>query len=71
MRYSVDKIENDIVLLENIKDGNKLEVDIKKIPSGIKETDILYFDGKTYVKDDEEKQKRVDKIREKMNKLRK
>ncbi len=70
MKYVIDKIENGIALLENTKDGNKLEIDIKKLPSNIKENDVLDYDGKSYVIDNTEKEKRIKRIREKMDKLR-
>ena len=70
MKYAVDKIENDIVLLENIKDGIKKEVNKKDLPNGVKETDILSYNGNAYVFDNDEKEKRLKRIKEKMNRLR-
>ncbi len=71
MKYAIDKIENDVALLENIKDGSKKEVNIKDLPSNVIETDILSYDGKTYTLDNDEKELRIKEIREKMEKLRK
>lgn len=71
MKYAIDKIENDVALLENIKDGSKKEVNIKDLPSNVIETDILSYDGKTYALDNDEKELRIRRIREKMEKLRK
>ena len=70
MKYAIDKIENDVALLENIKDGSKKEVDIKMLPLNVKETDILSYNGKVYLVDNNEKEKRIKIIREKMEKLR-
>ena len=70
MKYAIDKIENNVALLENIKDGSKKEVDIKMLPLNVKETDILSYDGKVYLVDSNEKEKRIKIIREKMEKLR-
>ena len=70
MKYAIDKIENNVALLENIKDGSKKEVDIKMLPLNVKETDILYYNGKVYLVDNNEKEKRIKIIREKMEKLR-
>lgn len=70
MKYAIDKIENNVALLENIKDGSKKEVDIKMLPLNVKETDILSYDGKVYLVDNNEKEKRIKIIREKMEKLR-
>ena len=71
MKYAIDKIENDVALLENIKDKSKKEVSVKDLPSNVKETDILSYDGKTYTLDNDEKELRIRRIREKMEKLRK
>lgn len=70
MKYAIDKIENNVALLENIKDGSKKEIDIKMLPLNVKETDILSYDGKVYLVDSNEKEKRIKIIREKMEKLR-
>ena len=70
MKYAIDKIENNAALLENIKDRNKKEIDIKMLPLNVKETDILSYDGKVYLVDNNEKEKRIKIIREKMEKLR-
>lgn len=70
MKYAIDKIENNVALLENIKDGSKKEIDIKMLPLNAKETDILSYDGKVYLVDNNEKEKRIKIIREKMEKLR-
>ncbi len=70
MKYAIDKIENNVALLENIKDGSKKEVDIKMLPLNVKETDILSYNGKVYLVDNNEKEKRIKIIREKMEKLR-
>ena len=70
MKYAIDKIENNVALLENIKDGSKKEVDIKMLPLNVKETDILSYNCKVYLVDNNEKEKRIKIIREKMEKLR-
>ena len=43
MKYAVDKVENGIVLLENILSGEKKEVEKKLFSSPVKETDIVFF----------------------------
>lgn len=69
MKYSVDKIENEIALLENIDDKSKLEVNVTVLPSNVKENDILFYDGKKYMFDENETELRIKRIREKMKKL--
>ena len=71
MKFAVDKIDNGVVLLENIKDNSKVEVSLDKLPLDIKETDILVYKNNKYEKDDNEKEERLRLIEEKMNKLRK
>ena len=71
MNFAVDKIDNGVVLLENIKDNSKVEVSLDKLPLDVKETDILVYKNNKYEKDDNEKEERLRLIEEKMNKLRK
>lgn len=71
MKFAVDKIDNGVVLLENIKDNFKVEVSLDKLPLDVKETDILVYKNNKYEKDDNEKEERLRLIEEKMNKLRK
>ena len=69
--YSVDKIENEIVTIEDIETGKIKNVNLKLLPKEVKENDILKFDGNTYSIDLNEKEKRINRIKEKMNKLKK
>ena len=71
MKFAVDKIDNGVVLLENIKDNSKVEVSLDKLPLDVKETDILVYKNNKYEKDYIEKEERLRLIEEKMNKLRK
>lgn len=69
MKYAVDKIEDNIVTLENISDCSITNIDKNIIGYEVKEGDILLFDGKKYIKDDLSKEERIKRIREKMMKL--
>lgn len=71
MKYSVDKIENDIVVLEEINTGYIKEENISVFNFEIKEKDILLFDNNVYIKDENEKINRINMLREKMNRLKK
>lgn len=52
MMYTIDRIENDIVVLENRKTLEIIEVYKNLLPNNIKEGDILDFiDGKYYIND--------------------
>lgn len=69
MRYAVDKIEDDIVVLESLTDKKIINVSAHAIKLKISEGDILLFDGKRYYLDDDEKQKRLNRIKSKMERL--
>ena len=71
MKYSVDKIEIDIVVLEEINTGYIKEENISVFNFEIKEKDILLFDNNVYIKDKNEKINRINMLREKMNRLKK
>lgn len=69
MKYAVDRIENNIVILENINNKEIREVNIKKIGFNINEGDILVFKNNRYYKDDKEKKNRISLLQEKLNKV--
>lgn len=71
MKYAVDKIENDIVVLENIKTGEIINESKDNISINVKERDIIIFRDGKYFFDDIEKLKRINMLREKMNRLKK
>lgn len=71
MKYAVDRIENDIVVLENIDNNDIKKVSIKDLPYGIKESDILEFKEDIYQLDNNVKEDRLTRIQEKFNNLRK
>ena len=68
MKYAVDRIEDNIVILENIKTKEIIKEDISNLPKGIKEGTIL-IKRKTYKVDYKTTSKREIKIRNKFNKL--
>ena len=59
MKYAVDKVEDDIVLLENILNGEKITVQKECFSFPIKETDIVIKKDGAYLKDDKEKEDRI------------
>ena len=68
MKFAVDRIENGIVILENIENNEKREVDILSLPV-VFEKDILVFEDGMYRKDDKEREDRRNLIREKLERL--
>lgn len=71
MRYAVDRIEDNIVVLENINTKEKLEVQKGLLPSNIKDGTILIFENNEYKLDLNEEELRRKKIQERFNRLRK
>lgn len=71
MKYAVDKVEDDIVLLENIINDEKKEIKKECFSFPVKETDIILFENGIYKKDNKEKNKRIKMIKAKMEALRK
>lgn len=71
MKYAVDKIENNIVVLENIQDKTIIEIELDKLPPNIKEGNILLYENNTYTIDIETEQKRRETINSKFAMLRK
>lgn len=71
MKYAVDKVEGDIVLLENILNGEKKEVRKECFSFQVKETDIIIVLNGIYKKDNKEKKDRIKMIKAKMESLRK
>lgn len=70
MKFSVDRIEKDIVVLENIENSEIINVKKEYLPKEIKELDIVFYDGKDYFLDNSEKINRIKRIKEKMENLR-
>ena len=58
MKWAVDRIIDNIAILENIESLEKKEVDISLLPSSIKDGTILIFKDNTYIEDISEEEKR-------------
>ena len=71
MKYVVDRIENNIIILENLKDKSILEIPKDKINFLVKDGDVLYYDNDNFKLDLETKKKRIELIKEKFNKVKK
>ena len=48
MKYVVDRIENNIIILENLKDKSILEIPKDKINFLVKDGDVLYYDNNKF-----------------------
>ncbi len=71
MKYSIDRIEDKIAVLENIVDKEKREVDISLLPKGSREGSILLLRNDKYELDLDEEEVRRKKIMEKFKRLKK
>ncbi len=69
MKYSVDRIENTIVILQDLVTKKIKEVNIKDIRCKVSDGDILLFKDNKYIKDNKLKEDRIKLIQEKMNRL--
>lgn len=71
MKYAVDRIEDNIVVLEDINTKEKQEVQKELLPPNIKDGTILIFENNEYKLDLNEEELRRKKIQERFNRLRK
>lgn len=69
MKYAVDRIENNIVVLENINNNSIKEVSIDELPNNIKEGTILKYYNKAYTIDTNEENIRRKRIQDKLDRL--
>lgn len=71
MKYSIDRIEGNIAVLENIENNNLIEVNINILPKEIKEGTILIKQNDDYLIDIEEETKRKNDIINRFQRLKK
>ena len=67
MKFSIDRIENEVVVVENIETKEIKEIHKNLLPSSIHEGTILVFVDNYYI----EEEKRLTRIKEKFNRLKK
>lgn len=71
MKYAIDRIEEKIVILENINNKEKKEVSLDKLPNNIHEGSIVIYEEGSYFLDVQEENIRRKRIMDKFNKLKK
>lgn len=69
MKYSVDEIIDDIIKLENLETREIIYINKSDIDFDIYENDILILENNKYIKDDEFKNKRVNMLKDKLERL--
>lgn len=68
MKYSIDRIEDNIAMIQNIETGEKIEINIELLPENIKEGTILKKEEK-YTIDEETTNDRKESIQNRFNQL--
>ncbi len=69
MKYSVDRIEDNIIILQDLDTKEIKEVLKKDIGIRVKDGDILVYKDNKYMKDNNLKEDRLKLIQEKLNRL--
>lgn len=68
MKYVIDRIENEIAILEELNTKEKIEVEVSKLPHEIKEGIVLKKE-ENFIIDTEETLSREEDISERFKKL--
>ena len=71
MKYSIDRIEGKIAILESLTTEEQKEVLLEVLPSNIQEGTILIYEKEVYKKDRVLERKRRTSIQNKFNMLKK
>lgn len=67
-KFIIDRIEEDKAILE-CENGDIVSFDVKSLPKNMKEGDVLYFEAGSCFLNEEETQKRQERIKNLMDKL--
>ena len=71
MKYVVDRIEEDIVVLENLETKEITNIKLKELDFKVREVNILSKEDNKYILDLNTEKQRKEKLRNKFNKLKK
>lgn len=71
MKYIIDRIEDNIAILENQETKKMIDININELPANIKEGNVLIYDNKKYYINANLEEERKKNILEKFQKLRK
>lgn len=67
--YAIDRIENNIVIAENLKTQEKIELKTNEFPFEPKEGTIFSIKNNNIIKQEETEQERRELLRKKMERL--
>lgn len=71
MKYAVDRIEDNLVIMENLETKEIIEIEKDKLPIDIKDGTILIYEDEEYKLDLNEEELRRRQIQDRFNRLRK
>ena len=71
MKYVIDRIEEDIVVLENLETKEITNINIKELDFKVREGNILSKEDNKYILDLNTEKLRKEKLRNRFNKLKK
>ncbi len=69
MKYSVDEIIDNVIKLENLETREIIYLNTNDLNFKVQENDILVYENGKYFKDDIYKNKRINIIKDKLEKL--
>ena len=69
--FAIDRFEENVIILENIKTKEKIEIQRELLPSNIHEGAIVKFHNNNYILEENEEEKRRCEILERFQRLRK
>lgn len=69
MKYIIDRVEDNIVVCENLETKEMIELDKSLLPENIKDGNVLLFENNEYKLDLNEEELRRQRIRERFNRL--
>lgn len=69
MKFSVDRIEENIVIIQNLTTKEIIEISKDVLPNNIQDGSIITYENNKYVLDHKYKKKRETIIREKIDRL--
>jgi hypothetical protein len=69
MKYSVDRVENDKIILENLETKVIKVINKNDISFNVSDGDILLYENNKYIKDVQSKIDRLKLMQEKFNKV--
>lgn len=71
MKYCIDRIEDNIAVLENLETQEMIDVSLDELPEGIKDGTVLKYVNDKYELDLDEEEQRSNEIEDLFNSLKK